>query len=406
MSLSLKIALRYLRAKKSHTAVNVITIISVAAVAVATMAMVVVLSVFNGFADLSAAHLSRLDPPLQVTLHDSPIIANADSLAEIIGEVEGVDKALPTLSRRALLVTDNAQTPVVFKGVADGYDDAGALSSIIVDGEYFRQNTNDTPAVQVSVGVANKLMVIPSADISYEIYVPRRVGRINPANPSTAFRGAEVVISGVFRVDQPDIDTDYIIIPLQVAREILDYENEAGAIDIHLKAGADIDATASAIASRIGDRYDVKNRLEQRAESFRMIQIEKWVTFMMMIFIMVIALFNIVSTMSLLTIEKRDNMQTLSYIGASRSLITRVFSLIGFIITVTGAVIGVIIGVILSLIQQHYGLIHLNADASVLTVSAYPVRVSAVDLVAVLALSLVIAALVSLLPRLLKILPK
>ena len=392
--LSFTIARRYLLARKSHTAVNVITIISVLGVAVATMAMVVVLSVFNGFARLSEGHLSRLDPDLLVTTATGAVIADGDSLAAVLDSVAGVSSAMPTLSQRALLVSGKTQTPVEFKGVPDGYERHSAITGAIIDGVYHTENAMGVPAVQLGVGVANKLLAAPSAYDALHMYVPRRVGRINPANPAAAFRGADVVVSAVFRVEQPDIDASTVIVPLDVARDLLEYDTEASAIEIAADSTADIAALRRDIARRLGDGYTVKTRLEQRSEVFRMIKVEKWITFMMLIFILVITLFNIASTMSLLAIEKRDNMATLRALGAPASLVRRVFAVIGFLITATGAVIGTVLGVALSLAQQWGGFIKLNADASVLSIDAYPVSVSAADIAVVLALAIVVAAII------------
>lgn len=392
--LSLTIARRYLLAKKSHTAVNVITIISVLGVAIATMAMVVVMSVFNGFAKLSEKHLSYLDPDLQVTLTTDATIANGDSLAQAIERINGVSAAMPTLSQRALMVAGNAQTPVEIKGVPYGYDRTSAIDSVIIDGEYRTENTLGVPAAQISVGVANALLTSPSASNAVHLYVPRRIGRINPANPAAAFRSSDMVVSSVFRIGQTDVDASLVIVPIEVARDLLEYDTEASAIDIKVADGADVDDVKAEISRQVGDKYTVKTRLEQRSEAFRMIKVEKWLTLMILIFILVITLFNIASTISLLAIEKRDNMATLQALGASFSMVRKIFAIIGFIITAVGACIGAILGVVLALAQQYGKLIKLNADASVLTIDAYPCSVALSDIIIILAMALATAVIV------------
>lgn len=387
--LSLKIALRYLVARKSHSAVNVITVISVIGVAVATAAMVAVLSIFNGFSDLAADHLSKLDPVLKVERRDGRVIANADSLAAAIGRRGDIAAAYPVLSERALMVTETAQMPVVFSGIPDDYAESVALDSIIIDGEYATENTAGTPAAQIAVGVANTLLLRPDGAYNVDIYVPRRVGRINPANPAAAFRGAEVAVSGVYQVDQPDIDADGVIVPLGVARDLLGYETEGSSVNVYPADGADTGDVRKALEEMTGSDYTVKTRLEQRSEAFRMIAVEKWVTFMMLIFVLVIALFNIVSTLSLLVIEKRFNMATLRAMGATRAMVRGVFIVEGWLITVVGGIGGLILGVALTLIQQYGKVIKLSGDPSVLTVTTYPVRLDALDLAIVFAAILV-----------------
>lgn len=209
-------------------------------------------------------------------------------------------------------------------------------------------------------------------------------------------------MTGIFRVDQPEYDADFIIIPLEEARRLLDYsDGEASAIDIRTAPGADIASAVRAVVAEAEaaglprGSFAVRTLMEQQSESFRMISVEKWVTFLMLVFILLIASFNVVSTLSLLVIEKRDNMATLRALGATRAMASSVFMYEGWLITAIGGLAGTALGVLLSLVQQHFGLIKLAADASALTIDVYPVRVSASDvalvLMTVLAVGLLIA---------------
>lgn len=397
--LPLKIALRYLFARKSHNVVNVIAIIAVTGIAVATAAIVVVLSVFNGFGDLAAAHLSRMDPQLEVSRRDGRAIDSGDSLATAIGAVRGVAAALPVISERALAVTPTAQTAVIFKGVPDNYGAVADLKSVVIDGQWATESDTGVPAAQISVGVANSLLAKPSAEVPMRLYVPRRSGRINPANPAGAFRMEETVISAVYRVDQPDLDADRITIPLDVARSLLDRENGASAIELALNPGVTPDDVRDDVAEAAGPKYVVRDRLQQRAEAFRMISVEKWITFLMLTFVLLIALFNIISTLSLLIIEKRDDMRTLRALGARRTTVRAVFTVESWLITLAGGIVGIILGVALSLAQQYGQFITLGGDPAMLTVDAYPVRVDAADLLAVLAALVVTGAITALVVR-------
>ncbi len=382
--LAFNIALRYLRAKKSHSAVNVITIISVAGVAVASMAMVVVMSIFNGFSDLADAHLSAIDPDVKITRNDGRVIDDAATIArDLSSRVTGVRGAVVTLSSRALLVDDGEQMPIIFRGVPDEYATLSHIDDIIIDGMFALATTDSVSGGIISVGVANTLKLAPGVYHHVKIYVPRRRGRINPANPMAAFTGTTMAVSGVFATQQSDYDADYVLIPLSAAQTLLDYDDTTGdAIEVFADPGTDIDALKQAVKDIIGDDYAVCDTIEQHAESFRMISIEKWITFMMLTFILVIALFNIVSTLSLLIIEKRDNMVTMRALGADDSLVRRIFMLEGWLITLIGGIVGIILGIALTIAQQYGGFITLAGDTAKLSVTAYPVRLDVIDVIA------------------------
>lgn len=390
----LRIAFRYLRARHSHNAVNVITFVSMAGIAVAVAAMVLVLSIFNGFGDLAAANMAVLDAPLRVSPRSGGAVTNADSLCRVIAAgVHGVT-AVPVVTERALLISGEHQVPVVFKGIPQGYDTLSTIGGSIIDGALAWNVPDalgeDFAAATISVGVANSLLVAPDADHPVRLYVPRRVGRINPANPMTAFRGATLSVSGVFRTQQNDIDRDHILVPLQVARDLMEYDAQATAVEVFPCTDADADALRDAVSEVVGPQYDVQTRLQQRATAFRMIAIEKWITFLMLAFILVIALFNIVSTLSLVVLEKRRNMETLRCLGATHAMTRRVFITLGWLITAVGAAAGMVIGVALTLAQQYGHFVSLGAGEQaqeIMSITWYPVRLDPVDLLAVAAMA-------------------
>ena len=388
--LAFRIALRYLFSKKSHNAVNVISAISLAGVAVASMAIMIVLSVFNGFTELSASHLSKVDPDLKVVAAKGKTIADGDSAAAVISRLAGVAAVMPSVEERGLIVAGNSQMPVIFKGVGDNYRDIVSVDSIIIDGIY-TEALDTAGAMQIAVGVANRTGLRPSPLAVADVYVPRRQGRINPANPMAAFRGTRLTVTGVTQIDQADIDNDRIIIPLKRARQLLDYDREATAVEVRLAPGASVAEVSAAITVALGDGVRVLTRSAQQGSAMKMIAIEKWVTFLMLCFILIIASFNIISTLSLLVIEKRDDMKTLRALGAQRSQIRSIFRYEGLLITLAGGAVGIILGLLLSLAQQHFGLIKLNGDPSTLTITTYPVAVSGLDVVAVFGAIVVIA---------------
>lgn len=396
--LSLRIALRYLFSKKTHRAVNIISAISIAGVAVATVAIVVVLSVFNGFSKLSEDHLSKIDPELKVTGRTGKVFAAGDSLATRIAELPGVKAAVSVIEDRAMLVSEYANIPVEFKAVGRGYENVVAIDSVIIDGAYL-QELDSVGCMQLSVGVANRTGLRPGVSTLAELYLPRRKGRINPANPASSFRSERMIVSGVLQVDQSDVDNDRIIIALDDARRMLDYTDEASAIEISIADGADAEAVRDAVTALMGDDFTVLDRRMQQADAFRMIEIEKWVTFMMLVFILVIASFNILSTLSLLVIEKQSDSQIFRSLGLSRGAVCNIFCWQGFLITVIGGVAGIIVGIVLSLAQQYFGLIKLGGDPAALTIDVYPVVVAVSDIFVVLGAVVVIAALTSQITR-------
>ncbi len=388
MRLALSIALRYLFSRKRHNAVNVISLISVAGIAVAAMAMIVVLSVFNGFTDLAERQLSRIDPPLSVTPANGKVMTDADSVIKVVSQISPSSRTAAVISEQALAMTPERQMAVRLLGVPDEFVSLSHLDSITIDGECLVSATPLNLAMS-SVGVALGLNRRPGDLSLIELYVPRRRGRISTVNQSTAFRCDSIIIAGVYQVEQESYDNDMLIVPLSVARALLDYTSEATAVHIY----PDMTGTATLqerLGKALGPSYEVKNRLQQQSESFKMISVEKWITFLMLIFILVIASFNIVSTMSMLIIEKEGNMDILKAMGASNRFISNIFVIQGWLISILGGIVGIAAGLVLCLAQQWGGLIKLNAsNAAALSIDAYPVSVSPYD---ILIVSAVIAA--------------
>lgn len=366
---------------------NVISVIAMAGVAVATMAIVVVLSVFNGFSELSRKHLSLIDPDLKVVPAQGKVF-EADSLCQAIAAMPGVEVAMPSLQERALAVSGNRQMPVVVRGVVpELYGSVVPFDCTVIDGVFNPDYLTDAPAAVLSVGTAMQLAVRPGLEQGTTLYVPHRRGRINPANPAAAYRSASVTVSGVFAVDQPEYDADYIVTDISLLRHLLDYgSGEASAIEVRTAPGADAEAVAATIAALAGDGYEVLTRQRQQADTFKMISVEKWVTFLMLVFILLVACFNIVTTLSLMVIEKRSDMATLRALGATHGTVTGIFVWEGTLITCAGGVAGIALGVLLSWLQQTFGLIKLSADPSALSIDVYPVHIEGTD-VAIIALT-------------------
>ena len=391
---TLKIALRYLKSKKTHNAVNIISIVAMCGVVVTTAAMVCVLSVFNGFSSLIGSKLAKLDPPIMVNAASGKAISNADSLVAAIASIDGVEMALPTISDHALAVYDGMQMPVLVKGVPDGYEHLTGINDVIIDGNYTLDSGSLHHAV-LSVGVALQLRARPGFVEGVRILAPKRIGNINLANPAGAFRADTMQIAGVYQVEQSDYDRDMIYVPIEAARFLFNYPTEATSIEISPSQGADEARVMDAISSIIGDGYTVKDRLMQQAYAYRMVNIEKWVTFLLLGFIMVIATFNVIGTLSLLIIEKDASITTFRNMGATNKQITHIFITEGWLISLVGAVAGIAIGLILCWAQQTFGLIELQGATELLVVKQYPVEVQMTDLVVVFAAVAVVGLLTS-----------
>lgn len=360
------------------------------------MAMVVVLSVFNGFTELAMSRLGILDPQIRIIPLTGKTIADADSLAGAVGALPQIAAATPVVEERALAVIEERQMPVRIKGVdfATYHSVSDLDSTIIAGGGAADLPEGFSPAV-FSVGAASQLRVYPGYEQRVDLYVPRRRGRLNPANPAASLRSAMLLPAAVFRVDQTEYDTDFVFIPLDRARTLLDYTTQGSAVEAAIAPGISEQAAIEAIRNAIGPGYDIQGRLRQQASSYKMIGVEKWITFMLLGFILIIASFNVISTLSMLIVEKEDNIYTLRSMGASNGLIRRIFAIQGWLISVAGGLAGAVIGIVLCLIQQWFGIITLGGDHASMSITVYPVKVEGSDLLVVAALVIIVGAMTS-----------
>ena len=394
MSLPLKIAWRSLVAKKGHQAVNIISIVAVCGVVVATAALICVLSVFNGFRGLIMGRLAMLDPQIAITATVGKTVDDADSIISAVEALPGVERAVPVIEDQALAIYAQLQMPVRLKGVPDDYNTMNDMDSVIVDGEWKLRDQVSRYAV-AGAGPAIRLMVRPDFLGMVRLYAPQRQGRVNIANPMGAFRQDSLFVSGIFQLQQNSYDADLIYVPLEMARGLFDYDTQATQIEVKLSPGASESQVMKAIGQAIGSGYQVKNRLMQQREAYRLVNIEKWMAFLLLAFILIIATFNVISTLSLLIIEKDSSIATLRALGANDSQISRIFVLQGWLITLVGAITGVIAGLILCLCQQQFGWLRLSGDPANMIISAYPVQVQGTDVLITLALVAAVGLLTS-----------
>ena len=398
-SLTAAIAWRYLLSKKSHGAVATISTVSVCAMAVATAAIICVLSVFNGFRREIGVRLDTLSPDVEITPARGKTFAEADSLAGRVAAVAGVALATPTLSDNALLLYNGQEMPVKVKGVVpEQYEKVTAIRTLIPQdyGGYFgsREMYGTASEGVVAIGVASRLRAFPESRML--IFAPRREGRVNLANPSASFLTDSVAVTGIYTSQQSKFDDDGVLLPIESVRRLLQYDTEASAIEVKARAGVDPARLALQIAKAVGPDFVVKDRLQQQEMNFRMVNIEKWVSFLLLGFILVIASFNIISSLSMLVIEKESALKTFAALGLSRRRIGAVFAWESVYVSLAGGLAGIAIGLVLCLLQQHLGLIKIGGDPSAVIMREYPVEVVwtdvAVTLLPVVAIGLVAAA--------------
>lgn len=383
MNFSFYIARRYLFSKKSHNAINVISAISVCGVALATLALVCTLSVFNGFQDLVSTFFTAFDPELKVVPASGKVFDGQDGrVAELRGMPE-IALVSESVEDNALVQYQGRQAMAVVKGVEDNFSELTPIDTILFgQGELLLHDEvvdYAIPGVQLLASLGTGIRFLDPL----EIYAPKRGAKVNMANPAASFNTGNLFSSGlVFAVNQEKYDGSYIITSLQFARRLFQYTTEVSALNLKLRPGADVDAVKEKIEKRLGDGFRVLDRYEQQADTFRIMEIEKLISYLFLTFILMIACFNVIGSLSMLIIDKRDDVATLRNLGADERQILRIFLFEGRMITFIGAVAGIVLGVALCVLQQEFGLISLGASGSFI-VDAYPVSVHFWDVVLV-----------------------
>ena len=383
MNFPFYIAKRYLFSKKSHNAINVISAISVCGVALATLALVCTLSVFNGFQDLVATFFTAFDPQLKITAVKGKVFDGQDPRILQIRELPEVELCSESLEDNIMVQYQDKQTMAVLKGVEDNFDRLTPIDSILFGrGELI---LHDEVVDYAIPGI--QLLSTLGASIRFldplEIYAPKRGAKVNLANPSTAFATGQLFSSGlVFAVNQEKYDGSYILTSLRFARDLFQYTSEVSAINLKLKPEADTDAVKEKIEQILGEDFCVSDRYEQQADTFRIMEIEKLISYLFLTFILVIASFNVIGSLSMLIIDKRDDVNTLRNLGANDNQIVRIFLFEGRMISFIGASLGVVLGLFLCWLQQKYGLIALGSSGT-FVVDAYPVSVHLTDVIVI-----------------------
>lgn len=380
MNFPFYIARRYLFSKKSTHAINVISGVSVVGVAVATMALVVTLSVFNGFHDLVASLFTAFDPQLKVTPAVGKTAPADDPVLTRIRHLPEVEVATETVEDMALAIYGDRQAMVTIKGVDDNFDSLTHIREILVgEGEY------ELHAAGLNYGIpgirlAEALGTGYRYDRPLKIYAPKREGQLNMANPTDGFVEDELYSPGVlFSVKQSKYDKSYIVTSIGFARNLFGQQGMVSALELRLKPGTDFDAAKEKIRQMAGGKYTVKDRFEQQEDTFRIMKIEKLIAYIFLTFILAVACFNIIGSLSMLIIDKKADVATLRNLGASDKQIVRIFLFEGRMISAIGAVLGIAVGLLLCWLQQTYGLVGLGRSSGSFIIDAYPVSVHPED---------------------------
>ncbi|MGD0711561.1 MAG: FtsX-like permease family protein [Bacteroidales bacterium] len=391
LNTSLYIAKRYLFSKKSHNIINIISGISIIGFMVGTTALIIVLSVFNGFESVVVKLFNTFNPEIQVTAKEGKTFNIATLPVDKIKQIPGVVYMTDAIEENALIKYKDKQFIATIKGVSPDYQKLSGIDTMIAEGKFVLQRDSNNYAV-VGQGVAYNLGIKLNDYLNpLEIYVPRRES--NFSNPLEAFNSEVTFPSGIFSVQQ-DYDIKYVIIPLRFARKLLNYDNEVTSEEIGLAPNANWNKIQEQIITIAGDKFSVKNRFQQQELLYKIMKSEKWAIILILSFILLIATFNVIGTLTMLILDKKKDIAILWSMGADRKLIRRIFFAEGMMITFVGALSGLALGAIICWLQQHYGFVRMP-DSGSFVITAYPVHMQALDFIYVLLIDVVIGVVTS-----------
>jgi lipoprotein-releasing system permease protein len=377
VNLPFYIARRYLFGKKSQNAINIISGISVLGITTGTLALVIVLSVFNGFDALVKSLYNTFDPDIEISAMAGKTFTPDPATKQAILELPGVVAISEVMEDNVLLLYDERQHIATLKGVDDSFTDVSGLDSMIFDGE-MKLRDHNRPYVVVGQGVAYSLGINLSFIDPLFIYTIDRTARINMSQPEESIRRDFIYPSGVFSIEQ-DYDFRYIICPIDFVRDLLLYKDEVTQLEAKLDPGYPVEEVQQEIQSLMGAGFQVKNREQQNEMFYRVMRSEKWAIFLILTFILIIASFNIIGSLSMLIIDKKKDIVTLRNMGAGNGLIKGIFLVEGWLISVFGSISGIFLGTLISWIQQRFGVIKLTQSGSFI-IDAYPVQIEVFDI--------------------------
>ncbi len=378
MKLPVYIAKRYLLAKKSRNAINVISGVSVAGVAVGTMALIIILSVFNGLETMVRSIFNTFDPDIRISAAEGKTFFPDSTMLRQLGSVEGVSCYSLTLEENALLKYGDRQYIATIKGVDDNYTTVSDIDSSMWEGKFTLMSDKGRPYAVPGIGVAQYLGLRVNFITPISIYVPRKSGSATDAE--NAFSRKFIFPSGIFQIEK-DYDSKYVYLPLQFARELTENEEGISSVEVKFRNNADESAVQKKIRKIFGKEYQVQNRYEQQEIFYKVMKSERLAIFIILTLILIIASFNIIGSLTMLIIEKERDITILKSLGAGNDLIRKIFIFEGWLISIVGAVAGVILGFIICWAQQTFGIVRLNSET--LIMHAYPVVMKLKDFIIV-----------------------
>ena len=388
MKTELKIAWRYLFAKKQFNAIHVITKISSISVGVVTAAMICVLSVMNGFGDMVEGMFSQFDPELRITTQSGKSFHIDTETKKQLLTLPEVKLVSESIEETALIYFEEKQTPVKLMGVDSIFESLTGIENIITDGHFEVYDGAFDRAVLGQI-LAWKIGIGARFVHGIQVYAPKREGKVNMLRPDANFNRETCFIAGIFAVNQQKYDENVMIVDVDFTRRLLEYDSTEVS-SLLVSTNGNIKQAKRAIAEVLGEGYNIYDRYEQQQDFFRILRVEKLLTAILLAFILLIATFNSIGSLSMLIIDKKNDIQTLSHLGASEGLIRKIFLLEGWLVNAIGAVGGIIIGLVICLLQEHLGLLKLG-NGSEYVLSAYPVVVQGGDILLVIGIVLLLS---------------
>ena len=377
-NLPLRFAFRYLFARKSHNVINLISGISVAGMAIGTAALIIILSVFNGFNQLVSESLGDAQPDLIVKPATGKAFIPDSTTFAWLYDQEMVYNMSSVIEEQAFVSFDGKQSLARVKGVDSVFEEESPIQNHITDGVFSLHRGTGAGAV-IGSSLAWSMDINPRFVAPLEIYYPDREGSVSLANPTSSLRSATARVNGIFALNS-ELDAEMVLVPIEMMRELLDYEDEVSAIEIRVVKDTPDKALGGLVKeleTRLGPDYEILDRYKQNEALYKMMRYEKLAIYMILIFIVIIIAFNIYSSLTMLIIEKKEDIGTLRSLGAPEPMTRRIFLLEGWLISLLGLAIGLVIGIAFVLLQQKFGLIRMPGNY---IINAYPVILKASDI--------------------------
>lgn len=391
------IAKRYLISKKSFNIINIISGISILGITIGTMALIVILSVFNGFEDLITSLYHSYNPDIKITAERGKTFHPEEASIDSLRALEGVVYLTEVIEDNALLKYGRRQHIVTLKGVRPDYGKAKDLDTLIIDGQFMLEE-DGSPFAVLGAGVAYYVGLYLGDHLKpFSVYAPSRTGSFAGVGMEGAFNRKSIYPSAILSLHQ-EFDVNYVLVPLSLARELFEYPEEITAIELDVGSGEDLAAIQKKAAAIAGAEFTVRNRFQQQALLYKIMRSEKWAIFLILTFILIIATFNMIGSLTMLIIDKKKDVAVLHSMGASARLIRRIFLAEGMLISLLGALAGLILGLLLSWMQVRFGLVSLGGGTGSFIVEHYPVKIQWTDCVYVFFTVVSIGFLSSLIP--------